>query len=174
MSNCIFSRKLYEKEENIKSILKTLIIILLIILLLFVIIEKFYYKSEIVKVGGIGALIVVTGSMEPTINSKEMIIIREQKEYSKNDIITYKDFLGKLITHRIIDIDGEYVVTKGDSNNAEDEIIKISSIQGKVILHSAILGNIYIYVLKPLIIIICLGYLLSCLKYFFVAKILLK
>lgn len=112
--------------------------------------------------------------MEPTITSKEMIIIREQQEYSKNDIITYKDFFGRLITHRIIDIDGENVITKGDSNNAEDEVINISSIQGKVILHSVILGIIYIYVLKPLIIIICLGYLLNFLKYILFAKILLK
>ena len=88
----MFSRKLYEKEENIKKFLKNLMIILLILLLLYVIISKFYYNEQIVKIGGIGSLIVITDSMKPTINSKEMIIIREQSEYSKNDIITYKDF----------------------------------------------------------------------------------
>ncbi len=171
---CMFSRKLYEKEENIKKFLKNLMIILLILLLLYVIISKFYYNEQIVKIGGIGSLIVITDSMKPTINSKEMIIIREQSEYSKNDIITYKDFFGRLITHRIVDIDGDNVITKGDNNNAKDDVIKKSNIQGKVIFHSKILGTIYIYVLKPLIIIICLGYLFNFLKYILFAKILLK
>ena len=51
---------------------------------------------------GTGALIVITGSMEPTINIKEMIIIKEQKDYKVLDIVTYKDEKGTLITHRIV------------------------------------------------------------------------
>lgn len=119
-------------------------------------------------------MIVLTGSMEPTIIPKEMIIIKEQNIYKENDIITFRDNFGQLITHRIIDIDKNYIKTKGDGNNEADEIITIDRIEGKVILHSMLLGYIYIYVLKPLIIIICIGYILSFLKYVLLAKIFLK
>jgi signal peptidase len=132
------------------------------------------YRVSLVKLGGVGSLIVVTGSMEPTINPDEMIIIKEQKSYKENDIITYRDKFGQLITHRIVEIDGENIVTKGDSNNEPDEIISIDKIEGKVIIHSVVLGFIFLHVLKPLLIIVILGYVFSVLKYIFVAKIFLK
>lgn len=146
----------------------------MIIILIFVITFKFVYRTNLVKIGGIGALLVLTGSMEPTIFPNEIIIIKEQNQYKENDIITYRDKFGMLITHRIIGIEGENIITKGDSNNDEDEIITKDKIEGKVILHSAILGYIFIYVLKPLIIIIVLGYILNFLKYILLGKIFLK
>ena len=50
----------------------------------------------------------------------------------ENDIITYtddKDF----ITHRVIKIDGQDLITRGDANNSEDKPIKSDQILGKVI-----------------------------------------
>ncbi|MBR3697841.1 MAG: hypothetical protein IKM97_06300 [Clostridia bacterium] len=52
----------------------------------------------------IGILIVVTGSMEPSINIKEMIVIKEQKDYKIGDIVTYKDNNNNFVTHRIVNI----------------------------------------------------------------------
>ena len=165
----------YVKEVKIiKKFLKTLIIIILILILIFVIVSKFIYKASLVKFGGIGALIVLTGSMEPTILPNEMIIIKEQEEYKENDVITFRDKFGMLITHRIIGINEENAITKGDNNNGPDEIISKDKIEGKVVLHSIVLGYIFLYILKPLIIIICLGYLLSFLKYIILGKIFLK
>ena len=154
--------------------MKNLIIISLIIILCFVIVYKFYYRTSLIKIGRIGALIVVTGSMEPTIKSNEMIIIKEQNQYNKGDIVTYKNSFNGLITHRIVRVEEDTVITQGDNNTNVDEAIKKSDIQGKVILHSAILGFIYLKLLKPLIIIILLGYLFSFLKYIIMAKLLLK
>lgn len=112
--------------------------------------------------------------MEPTIKSNEMIIIKEQNQYNKGDIVTYKNSFNGLITHRIVRVEEDTVITQGDNNTNVDEAIKKSDIQGKVILHSAILGFIYLKLLKPLIIIILLGYLFSFLKYIIMAKLLLK
>lgn len=117
---------------------------------------------------------VLSGSMEPNISKNELIVIKEQNAYHKGDIITYKDCWGKLITHRIVEIDGEKVVTKGDSNDVSDEFIKQESIQGKVIFHSILLGFVCLYVLKPLIIIIFLGLLLRILYWIILTKILFK
>lgn len=146
----------------------------LVIILIIVIILKFYFKQEIIKIGSYGALIVLTGSMEPTLYPKEMIIIKEQTDYKENDIVTYKDNLGILITHRIIQINGNRIITQGDNNNSKDEIINKKDIQGKVVLHSSVLGFIFLYILKPLIIIICAWYIFGFLKYVIYVKILLK
>lgn len=112
--------------------------------------------------------------MEPTILPNEMIFIKEQKNYKENDIITYRDKFGMLITHRIIGIDGQNIITKGDSNNSVDEDISIDKVEGKVIFQSLILGYIFLYILRPLIIIIILGYVISFLKYILIGKIFLK
>lgn len=104
----------------------------------------------------IGALVVVTGSMQPTINIKEMIIIKEQKNYDVCDIVTYKDKTNNLVTHRIVSKSGDTVVTRGDNNTVSDEPINVSQIQGKVCYHSVVLGEIFIYWLKPILIAIIL------------------
>ena len=128
--------------------------------LVFVIAYRTIYRQELVKIGGIGTLIVVSGSMEPTIEPKEMIIIKEKAEYNKDDVITYKDNSGKFITHRIVEVNGEHFRTKGDSNLEVDDLIEIQNIEGKVIFHSYILGIFFLYLLKPLLIIIIVLYLL--------------
>lgn len=40
--------------------------------------------------------------MEPAISIRDMVIIKEQKEYKVLDIVTYRDQKGTLITHRIV------------------------------------------------------------------------
>lgn len=76
---------------------------------------------------------IVSGSMEPTLNVKDLIIVYSTDKIKENDIITYtddKDF----ITHRVIKIEGETITTKGDSNNSTDVRINKNKIIGKVIL----------------------------------------
>ena len=73
---------------------------------------------------------VVTGSMEPTLNVGDLIIIKKENNYKVNDIITYRsddDF----ITHRIVRIDEKYFYTRGDANNSDDNKIVDSQIIGK-------------------------------------------
>ena len=67
---------------------------------------------------------IATGSMEPTLNVKDMVIVKITKDIKVNDIITYEED-GNLITHRVIDIkkmgaDVRYYTT-GDANTSEDE-----------------------------------------------------
>lgn len=96
---------------------------------------KFITKDP-VNLFGFGMLKVVTGSMAPTIQVGETIVIKKSFNYEVGDIITYKSFDGNIITHRIIDIDNDLYYTKGDFNNVEDkEPIKLGQIYGKVICH---------------------------------------
>ena len=75
---------------------------------------------------------VASGSMEPTINLNALIIIHNQKDYQKGDIITYKDS-SSYTTHRIVDISDDLVITKGDANDIKDVPISKDLIIGKVI-----------------------------------------
>lgn len=141
------------------KLLKTTILIFFIIVLLMVLYSKYIKQDAIIKVFGNACLIVATGSMEPTIFSEEMIVISEKEKYEKGDIVTYIDEDGFIITHRIVELDSNTFISKGDANNVNDESCEISRIQGKVIFHSKILGFFILYLLKP----ICVLYAISIL-----------
>ncbi len=76
---------------------------------------------------------VISGSMSPTIEANDLILVKNTKNVKKNDIITYYND-GDFITHRIISDGDDYVITKGDANNSEDVNVKKNNIVGKVIL----------------------------------------
>ena len=125
---------------------------------------KYIRKDEMVKLGGYGFLIVLTKSMEPTIQEKELIIIKEEKIYDLEEIVTYVDIYGNLVTHRIVQIDEYSFIAKGDGNEISDCNTNIKNIQGKVIFHSKILGIFIFYYLKFIIIIYFVVLLGVCFK----------
>lgn len=140
------------------NVFQNLILILLILVLIFTLYSKYILKTNLIKINGIAFFVVLTGSMEPEIEAGEMIIIKEYDSYKVGDIVTYSDD-DFFITHRIIQISNENIITKGDNNNIEDHDIILSQIQGKVIFHSKILGFFILYLLKPITIL----YILICL-----------
>lgn len=88
---------------------------------------------------GIGAAVVLSGSMEDTLSVNDVIIVRESDSYDVKDIVVYDD--GKaLIVHRIIEKDGDMITTKGDANTTPDEPVNISSVKGKVVFSVPYLG----------------------------------
>lgn len=109
----------------VKSILVKLIYAILIILATYNIYNYVcinVLKQDLPTINGYGTLEVISGSMEPTIDVGDLIIVNTKyDELKENDIITFYDEKGSFVTHRIIEIkDGEYV-TKGDNNNSEDQ-----------------------------------------------------
>lgn len=136
--------------KYIKEIIKSIFIICLLIILLNICYSKFIKKDELIKVLGKSFLIVVTGSMEPTIEAGELIIISDEEVYKEGDIISYIDDDNYIITHRIVEINSKEFITKGDGNNIEDEKNNIDNIKGKVIFHSKLLGFFVMYLLKPI------------------------
>ena len=68
----------------------------------------------------------------------------------KGDVITYTS--GETyVTHRIVSITDENIVTKGDANNTMDEPITKDNIIGKVVLKFGFLGFIIYLFSKPII-----------------------
>lgn len=89
-------------------------------------------NKDYVSIFGYTYFEVASGSMAPTINKEDMVIVKLNSNYQEEDIITYKlneDF----ITHRVIRIDTKTITTKGDANNTKDTPISKDSILGKVV-----------------------------------------
>ena len=107
------------------------IVILLIAIAIFYIIQTKVQKKSFANIMGYTVLEVITGSMANTINVEDFIIVKIGDTIYENDIIVYQD--GEdLITHRLIKIDGDKLITKGDANNSKDVPINKSQVIGKV------------------------------------------
>jgi len=118
-----------KKESGIIKVFKKIckfiiwfLLILLFIYNLYTFISINVLKKDLASINGYATLEVVSGSMEPTIDTGDLIVINQKdKKYNKNDIITFKDVNSSYVTHRIIKIDGKKIITKGDNNNSKDE-----------------------------------------------------
>lgn len=97
---------------------------------------------------GWGASVVLSGSMEPALSVNDLVIVREQSEYNKDDIVVYQDG-GMLVIHRIISIDGDKVITQGDANNTADQPIEMSAIKGKQVASIPLVGALTNFLKTP-------------------------
>ncbi len=95
---------------------------------------------------------VQTGSMSPTINASDLIIVKKDNKVEIKDIITYEKN-GEYITHRVVDLYKDNLVTKGDANNTKDEPIKKEQIVGKVVQVIPNFGLIRKTILNPVVLI---------------------
>ena len=119
-------KKIMQVFINVLLVLVTLLILFLVYRIVSI---KFFNKDVTLRYTFYE---IATGSMEPTLNVKDFIIVEESDKYSVGDIITYKED-NSYITHRIIKINGDTLITKGDANNSEDKIISKSEVIGKVV-----------------------------------------
>ena len=95
---------------------------------------------------------VQTGSMRPTINVNDLIIVKKDDSPKIRDIITYKKGR-EFITHRVVEAYKETYVTRGDANNTKDEAIKKDQIVGKVVKIIPNFGAIRKTLLSPVVLI---------------------
>ena len=115
-----------------KIIVNLIIFVLSIfaIIAIFGVVQINLQDKDYVNIFGYSVLSTETGSMAPTIEKGDIVIIKIGDEIRENDIITYKKN-NVLITHRIMNIDGDTIIAKGDYNNTEDEPITKSQVIGK-------------------------------------------
>ena len=108
--------------------------------------------------------VVLTGSMEPTLLTTDLIVIEKTNDYQIDDIVVFQDG-NQLIVHRIVKIEGDQITTSGDANNgALDSPITISNIYGEVVSVIPYLGFVLKAIKSPIGIITITGIAI----YFFV------
>jgi len=103
--------------------------------------------------GNLKFLIVESGSMEPTIQTGAIVMVKPASDYEIGDVVTFKKG-EETVTHRLHDmevVEGQtYFVTKGDANNAPDsEGIHPQAVIGKVLLDIPYLGYVVDFAKKP-------------------------
>ena len=98
---------------------------------------------------GFGAAVVLSGSMEPEFSVGDLLIVTEKESYKVGDVVVFQDD-GMTVTHRIVSITEEEIVTKGDANNSEDSPITREQIKGSVLFAVPFLGYLINVIKTPI------------------------
>lgn len=142
--------------ENLKRLWKneyfqTAITVALIIIVVF----GFYFAAQTALGTPYPALAVASGSMLPTLNIGDLIIVQKIDPSQINadpngltgDILVYKRG-NELIVHRAVKIElrGDvYITTRGDNSNIDDPAWLSTSLVGKVIARIPYVGNLPLF-----------------------------
>lgn len=161
--------------NKIINILKWIIVIILsmlIILNLYIIIASEAKPNKITSIFGYKPFVVLSGSMSPNIQVGDLIIIKQinPTTLKENDVIAFKNSANYVTTHRIIDVqmtnNQKCFQTKGDANNVLDEkIVCPKNVEGKYVTRIPKLGNIILFIQKPL------GFIIMISTVFFIGLI---
>lgn len=94
---------------------------------------------------GFGVSVILSPSMEPVLHTNDLVFVTKQDSYEVDDIVVYQE--GKmLVIHRIISIDGDTVITKGDANNTADDPVSLDDIKAKLSFKIPFIGLIFKYI----------------------------
>ena len=132
-----------------------IMIFVIIILLLYSIIHRKIAGENYTNLFGYTLLEVLTGSMSGTIEIGDGIVVKLTSDIKEEDIIVYEKE-EKLITHRLIEMEKDNLITKGDANNVQDDPITRDVVVGKVVF---VIPNIHFWkkvIFAILIVLICI------------------
>lgn len=104
---------------------------------------------------GYGIANVLSGSMEPTFSKGTLLLVKEEKQAESGQIVVYQSGQ-ELIVHRVIQMEGNLVTTKGDANEAADPVFDASQIKGVVVGWIPFLGSLVSFLKTPVGIILLL------------------
>lgn len=148
-------------ENRIRNILYGIMYAVLIIIMVYnisLIAQSILKPNKTPSFLGVKTYVIISGSMEPNIEIGDIVVVKAEENLDIGDVISYRK-CQSVITHRITQINknenGEIEYkTRGDNNNVEDEeSIKPSNIEGKVIKIVPKLGNVTLILQNKVIII---------------------
>jgi len=105
--------------------------------------------------GNYKSYVIQSGSMENTIMTGDIILIKSMQQYNKYDVITFKEGGDRIVTHRIIQVnEGEAAksdfITKGDANRSIDnDTVRQEQILGKVMFVVPKVGFLVAFAKSP-------------------------
>ena len=151
----------------IKKVITVLGLILFIVIMtlgITIAYKSFSEPNKIPSVFGWKPFMVLSGSMEDTIMTGDLILTKEidALELKEGDVISFRTNKYTVITHRIINIvdeEGERkYYTKGDNNNSADrDPVCNDQIEGIYRYRIPKLGEIALNLQKPIGIVICIA-----------------
>lgn len=100
----------------------------------------------ILKIAGILPFVVMSGSMEPEISTGSLCFVNTNVSYErieKGDIIAFSTGGDIYVTHRVISVETDGFLTKGDGNDKVDLwIVKEDNYKGKTVAWIPYIGYI--------------------------------
>ena len=99
---------------------------------------------------------ITSGSMWPILKKGDLILIKginEKEEIKLDDVVVYRNEKGFTI-HRVIKLNEETLITKGDANNVKDKPVKYEDVIGKLLVMNnkpfriPLLGMVSVYINK--------------------------
>lgn len=90
---------------------------------------------------GTGAAVVLSGSMSPTLEVNDLVLVQEKEHYEVGDIVVYQSG-NSLVVHRVAALEGTQIITRGDANNVSDAPVDISAVKGTVVIRIPHLGAV--------------------------------
>lgn len=105
---------------------------------------------------GFGMTVVLSGSMEPELSVDDLLIVTPADTYEVGDVVVFQT-QRTAVVHRIVAIDGETVITRGDANSGNDEPITVQNIKGRVVCAIPFVGLIVNLIKTPVGTVLLLG-----------------
>ena len=104
------------------------------------------------QLGGPVSYVVVEGSsMEPLLHAGDLAGVREQASYGPGNVVAFESRqLGRVVMHRIVDIEQGVLVTKGDNNAWLDPERPVeAAVLGTLDWHVPRVGGLIVAVREP-------------------------
>ena len=115
-----------------KKVLDKFFQIILNILLVLVFLVLGFAMYSYVNIFGYTFFEVGSGSMGDAIHISDMVVVKINSSYDVGDVITYYND-GDFITHRVVSIDDDKIICRGDANTSNDNPINNSAVLGRVV-----------------------------------------
>ncbi len=105
---------------------------------------------------GAGVSVVLTGSMEPELYAGDVVVIRKSMDIAVDDIVVFVQD-NMLVIHRVKEINGTEVTTKGDANNGTDAPVSMEDIKGELWFKIPGAGGVVNAVRHPITVLLVAG-----------------
>lgn len=122
-------------KKIFSRVITTILSIITVVLMLLAFYNFFsinILKKDFSNIFGYTFFEVISGSMSPSIEKWDLIVVEVGDDFEKGDVISYKRD-GVFITHRIVEKGDTYYITKGDANNSVDNPVDKKDVAGKVV-----------------------------------------
>ncbi|HWS29711.1 MAG TPA: signal peptidase I [Clostridia bacterium] len=117
-------RKRIATAADAFSAFVTILFLILVLFLLYSLVADRDDNGSI-RIGPYAYMTVLSSSMEPAISAGDVVVTKacDPNAVSVGDIITFRPYAGTgvLLTHRVVEITDEGLLTRGDANNMNDE-----------------------------------------------------
>ena len=160
-----------QKPKTINTVLSVLKYIMIVFLSLVLGLNIYMFNAKKISREmlpmpfGYGVATVMSGSMLPTLNIGDLVIVKkidDNNKPQKSDVVVYQDN-DILVIHRLVAINDElgFFITKGDANDAPDAPIRKEAARATLIKRIPYIGNIILILKNPIVIIILIAIVIA-------------